>query len=59
MCGRHMFRSAPEVVRRAFGVNLEAEFSHTGRDLSRLLGRYNVAPSQDAAIVRRRGRRPR
>jgi putative SOS response-associated peptidase YedK len=57
MCGRYMFRSAPEEVRRAFGVNLEDEFSQTGRELGgeRLFGpRYNIAPLQDVPIVRRR-----
>ena len=56
MCGRYQFRHSPTEVRRAFGVNLEEEFSQTGRELhgGRLFERYNVAPSQDVPIVRSR-----
>ncbi len=43
MCGRYSFTTPPEAMRRAFGM--------TG-PLPNLPPRYNIAPTQDAPVVR-------
>ena len=45
MCGRFTLRTPPHTLAEAFGV----------RNLLNLRPRYNVAPTQDVAAVRRAG----
>ncbi len=43
MCGRYLFTSPPEAAREAFGVDIRANFPP----------RWNIAPTQPVAIIRR------
>jgi putative SOS response-associated peptidase YedK len=56
MCGRYLLHADPDLLERAFGV----ELSQSARDLGRpLLPRYNIAPTQRVPIIRDRTEGPK